>query len=89
MSDSSHILYMYMHLYTEYGVMEMFSISSTVNVGEDCPVFDGMYEFCQLSAGGSIGQFMWVFGWVCGGDGVGGWMAVGVGGDRVGGCLGG
>lgn len=26
-----------------------------VNVGEDCPVFDGMYEFCQLSAGGSIG----------------------------------
>ena len=28
-----------------------------VNVGEDCPVFDGMYEFCQLSAGGSIGMF--------------------------------
>uniref|UniRef100_A0A8C6P3G5 Histone deacetylase 1 n=1 Tax=Nothobranchius furzeri TaxID=105023 RepID=A0A8C6P3G5_NOTFU len=25
-----------------------------VNVGEDCPVFDGLYEFCQLSAGGSI-----------------------------------
>ena len=25
-----------------------------VNVGEDCPVFDGMYEFCQLSSGGSI-----------------------------------
>lgn len=25
------------------------------NVGEDCPVFDGLYEFCQLSAGGSIG----------------------------------
>ncbi|KAG5863237.1 hypothetical protein JTB14_021533 [Gonioctena quinquepunctata] len=23
------------------------------NVGEDCPVFDGLYEFCQLSAGGS------------------------------------
>lgn len=28
-----------------------------VNVGEDCPVFDGMYEFCQLSAGGSIGKY--------------------------------
>ena len=28
----------------------------TVNVGEDCPVFDGMYEFCQLSAGGSVGE---------------------------------
>jgi len=24
------------------------------NVGEDCPVFDGLYEFCQLSCGGSI-----------------------------------
>lgn len=25
-------------------------------MGEDCPVFDGMYEFCQLSAGGSLGR---------------------------------
>eukprot|EP00128_Syssomonas_multiformis_P015866 Colp12_sorted_trinity150504_noHs@8113 len=25
------------------------------SVGDDCPVFDGMYEFCQLSAGGSLG----------------------------------
>jgi len=24
------------------------------NVGEDCPVFDGLFEFCQISAGGSI-----------------------------------
>ena len=31
-------------------------IMYVVNVGEDCPVFDGMYEFCQLSAGGSIGK---------------------------------
>ncbi|CAG2109130.1 unnamed protein product, partial [Medioppia subpectinata] len=22
--------------------------------GEDCPIFNGMYEFCQISAGGSI-----------------------------------
>ena len=28
----------------------------SVNVGEDCPVFDGLYEFCQLSAGGSLGE---------------------------------
>jgi hypothetical protein len=28
---------------------------SLVNVGDDCPVFDGLFEFCQLSAGGSIG----------------------------------
>lgn len=26
-----------------------------VNVGEDCPIFDGIFEFCSLSAGGSIG----------------------------------
>merc|ERR1712070_727101 len=25
------------------------------NVGEDCPVFEGFYQFCQASAGGSIG----------------------------------
>ena len=25
------------------------------NVGEDCPVFDGLFGFCQASAGGSIG----------------------------------
>ncbi|KAL3839137.1 hypothetical protein ACJIZ3_023728 [Penstemon smallii] len=25
------------------------------NVGEDCPVFDGLYSFCQTCAGGSIG----------------------------------
>ncbi|CAK9303780.1 unnamed protein product [Gordionus sp. m RMFG-2023] len=24
------------------------------NVGEDCPVFDGLYEFCQISTGGTI-----------------------------------
>ena len=25
------------------------------NVGEDCPVFDGIFEYCALSAGGSLG----------------------------------
>ncbi|KAJ0048741.1 hypothetical protein Pint_15521 [Pistacia integerrima] len=25
------------------------------NVGEDCPVFDGLFGFCQASSGGSIG----------------------------------
>ena len=33
----------------------------SVNVGEDCPVFDGMYEFCQLSTGGSVGKFKHAF----------------------------
>ncbi|KAL0246075.1 hypothetical protein GEMRC1_007291 [Eukaryota sp. GEM-RC1] len=27
---------------------------SAFNVGEDCPIFDGMYELCQISSGGSI-----------------------------------
>ena len=38
--------YLYPHMHT------------VVNVGEDCPVFDGLYEFCQLSAGGSIGKMI-------------------------------
>lgn len=24
------------------------------NVGDDCPVFDGLFEFCGISAGGSM-----------------------------------
>ncbi|RKP07294.1 hypothetical protein THASP1DRAFT_17278, partial [Thamnocephalis sphaerospora] len=24
------------------------------NVGEDCPIFDGLFEFCTISAGGSM-----------------------------------
>merc|ERR1712137_483168 len=27
------------------------------NVGEDCPIFDGLYQFCQISSGGSIGTW--------------------------------
>lgn len=25
------------------------------NIGVDCPVFDGMFKFCQISSGGSVG----------------------------------
>ena len=25
-----------------------------VNVGDDCPVFDGLFEFCGISGGGSM-----------------------------------
>lgn len=32
-----------------------------VNVGEDCPVFDGLFEFCQLSGGGSVGKINQLF----------------------------
>lgn len=27
-----------------------------VNLGDDCPVWEGLYEFCALSAGGSVGK---------------------------------
>lgn len=26
------------------------------NVGEDCPVFDGLFDYCSISAGGSMGK---------------------------------
>ena len=39
----------FLHIYSPF-----FGLS--VNVGEDCPVFDGLFEFCQLSAGGSAGK---------------------------------
>lgn len=35
--------------------MEQFSKEqSRYNVGDDCPVFDGLFEFCGISAGGSM-----------------------------------
>jgi acetoin utilization deacetylase AcuC-like enzyme len=27
------------------------------NLGEDCPVFEDLFEFCQLYAGGTIGKY--------------------------------
>jgi histone deacetylase 1/2 len=27
---------------------------TVVNVGDDCPVFDGLFEFCGISGGGSM-----------------------------------
>jgi histone deacetylase 1/2 len=26
------------------------------NVGDDCPVFDGLFDYCSISAGGSMGE---------------------------------
>jgi hypothetical protein len=28
----------------------------TDNLGEDCPVFENLFEFCQIYAGGTIGK---------------------------------
>lgn len=27
------------------------------NVGDDCPVFDGLFDYCSISAGGSMGAW--------------------------------
>ncbi|CAF0922630.1 unnamed protein product [Rotaria sp. Silwood1] len=35
-------------------IMEFNKQMQRFNVGEDCPVFEGVYEFCQISAGGSL-----------------------------------
>lgn len=35
-------------------LLNNFSIS--VNVGDDSPVFEGLFEYCGLSAGGSMGK---------------------------------
>ncbi len=28
------------------------------NVGDDCPVFEGLFEYCSISAGGSMGRYL-------------------------------
>jgi hypothetical protein len=33
---------------------------SLVNVGDDCPIFEGLFEYCQLSSGGSMGKASFV-----------------------------
>ncbi|KAJ3408336.1 hypothetical protein HDV05_005049 [Chytridiales sp. JEL 0842] len=40
---------------TPENVDEVNKFQHKFNVGEDCPVFDGLFEFCALSTGGSIG----------------------------------
>lgn len=45
------------YLNTEYHssvLKERTYFSNSVHICEDCPVFTGLYEFCQISAGGSI-----------------------------------
>lgn len=31
-------------------------IIASDNVGDDCPVFDGLFDYCSISAGGSMGM---------------------------------
>lgn len=32
-------------------------LTNADNVGDDCPIFDGLFEYCSISAGGSMGVF--------------------------------
>ena len=46
------------HKCAYFGLLQLFSpvTRATGNVGDDCPVFDGLFEFCSISAGGSMGM---------------------------------
>lgn len=54
----SHVTHTYQSLpdLFSYFMIGGYIFFHLVNVGEDCPVFDGLFEFCQLSTGGSIGM---------------------------------
>ena len=47
------------HKCARCGLLYLFSLTTRApgNVGDDCPVFDGLFEFCSISAGGSMGMF--------------------------------
>jgi histone deacetylase 1/2 len=32
-----------------------YNFSSVDTVGDDCPIFDGLFDYCAISAGGSMG----------------------------------
>jgi histone deacetylase 1/2 len=44
----------FLKLVTPESVAEHHSALSRFNVLEDCPVFDGLWEYCQIAAGGSL-----------------------------------
>jgi hypothetical protein len=37
-------------------ILTVLARANIVNVGDDCPVFEGLFEYCGLSAGGSMGM---------------------------------
>ncbi|SPO22326.1 histone deacetylase [Ustilago trichophora] len=44
----------FLHRVTPESVHELTNEGTRYLIGEDCPAFDGLYEFCSISAGGSI-----------------------------------
>ena len=51
-SGVSHVPYV-----SIYHIETQMKIIRIVNVGEDCPVFDGLFDFCQIYTSGSVGTF--------------------------------
>ncbi|CAN0014659.1 unnamed protein product, partial [Phaeothamnion confervicola] len=45
----------FLRIITQDNMTEYTQQTKRFNVGEDCPVFDGLFEFCQLYTSGSIG----------------------------------
>lgn len=45
---------MYMVFIVSYSPLVFSSLPD--NLGEDCPVFENLFEFCQIYAGGTIGK---------------------------------
>jgi histone deacetylase 1/2 len=44
----------FLQMATPENTLNTTGLSEKFNIGDDCPVFDGLFEFCQISAGGSI-----------------------------------
>ncbi|RKP38915.1 hypothetical protein BJ085DRAFT_42825 [Dimargaris cristalligena] len=44
----------FLHRVTPETLQQYTREQSKFNVGDDCPVFDGLFEYCSLSAGGSM-----------------------------------
>ncbi|KAJ1033194.1 hypothetical protein NDA13_001192 [Ustilago tritici] len=44
----------FLHRVTPETVHELTNEGTRYLIGEDCPAFDGLYEFCSISAGGSL-----------------------------------
>lgn len=46
----------YLFFYKKKKFKSLIFIFFVVNVGDDSPVFEGLFEYCGLSAGGSMGN---------------------------------
>ena len=44
----------FLHKVTPDNMDQYAKEQSKYNVGDDCPVFDGLFEFCGISAGGTM-----------------------------------